>query len=70
MMQLVKKGTKNKRTFKGTCYKCGSEFQANEQELNVKDDQREGTFAQEECTECEATVTLYPVGGESQWRDY
>ena len=68
-MRLVKIGKKGEKKWKGTCTGCGAKFEAKEKELNVTYD-RDGSLAQEDCTQCGQTVNFYAADGSSSRSNY
>ena len=63
-MRLVRKGKDPKtEIWKATCTNCKSKFEAQQGELRVTDDQRDGPFARSRCTECKYEMFFYPPRG-------
>lgn len=74
-MKKIKQGNKLKTIWRGTCHRCGSEFEAPYTEIEDKiqftpyhelrtkslDDRREISWAEVECPDCRIGFNLYEV---------
>lgn len=49
------------RKWEGTCTACGCIAEAQEKELKITSDQREGDFGETSCPTCKRRMIFYPM---------
>lgn len=61
-MRVIRKGElPEKRIWKGSCSHCGQTYEAEQGELKITSDQRDGDFGEARCTLCKQRVIFYPA---------
>ena len=60
-MRIIKQGRlPGDRIWHGTCHNCKTEAEAEERELQITHDQRDGPFGECKCPLCGARMIFYP----------
>ncbi len=59
MARIIKRGTKPREVFRGTCNKCGAVVEEDKDALKVVHD-RDGSLAEISCPQCGSKMWTYP----------